>query len=321
MFHFVINVASSLFWAGLLLVLWKFGYLTYVLIRVYVLPNFGILTVDLKKYGEWAVVTGASDGIGKGYVEELAKRGLNIVLISRSHDKTTAVAREVERLYKVKVKVIVYDFSTVDAKNEDALKEELNGLDIGILVNNVGMSVVDHKLCEDYNVQKEVYPVCYVNIFSALLLTNIILKSMVLKERGIIIHISSIYGYISPGYPMVYPATKAFMSSYVKSLQEEVAMLPNVHHQLVTPSFVYTNMTDKVVNNADILVPYASTYAASAVRTIGLTDNAFGYWVHEIIGQLFLLSLPTWILQFTILYTVAKKQLKQMRADSKNKQD
>ncbi|CAM2114447.1 unnamed protein product [Caretta caretta] len=87
--------------------------------------------------GEWAVVTGAGDGIGKAYSLELAKRGLNIVMISRTLEKLQKVATEIEQATGRNVKIIQADF-TKDHIYEN-IEESLEGLEIGILVNNVGM--------------------------------------------------------------------------------------------------------------------------------------------------------------------------------------
>jgi len=75
---------------------------TYLLTRLY--------RVDLKSY-KWAVVTGASDGIGKQYAIALAKCGVNVVLISRSKDKLKAVEKEILDQCNVLVKIVVADFS------------------------------------------------------------------------------------------------------------------------------------------------------------------------------------------------------------------
>jgi 17beta-estradiol 17-dehydrogenase / very-long-chain 3-oxoacyl-CoA reductase len=66
---------------------------------------------NLKKYGDWAVVTGCTDGIGKAYAEKLAKKGLNIVLLSRSLDKLNELSTFITDKYKVKTKVIAVDFT------------------------------------------------------------------------------------------------------------------------------------------------------------------------------------------------------------------
>jgi 17beta-estradiol 17-dehydrogenase / very-long-chain 3-oxoacyl-CoA reductase len=72
---------------------------------------FGIGSLNLKKYGSWAVVTGCTDGIGKAYAESLAKKGLNIVLISRTLEKLQEQAKSIQEKYKVETKVISADFT------------------------------------------------------------------------------------------------------------------------------------------------------------------------------------------------------------------
>ena len=97
-----------------------------------------------KRYGGgWAVVTGATDGIGKAYCDEFAKSGFNIVLMARNSQKLEKVATEIQNKYKVLTKVIVYDFgklSTLESANDlkSMLNHELKDIDISILANNVG---------------------------------------------------------------------------------------------------------------------------------------------------------------------------------------
>ncbi|XP_063807559.1 very-long-chain 3-oxoacyl-CoA reductase-B-like [Pseudophryne corroboree] len=93
---------------------------------------------DLRKYGAWAVVTGASDGIGKAYAEELARRGLNVVLISRTLKKLQSVAEGIELQTGRKTKIIQVDF-TGGPEIYPKIEEGLKDMDIGILVNNVGI--------------------------------------------------------------------------------------------------------------------------------------------------------------------------------------
>ena len=66
--------------------------------------------------GGWAVVTGASDGIGKALAMELAKEGFDIVLIARNKDKTEAVAKEIRETHKVQTQVLVFDFTKLSTE-------------------------------------------------------------------------------------------------------------------------------------------------------------------------------------------------------------
>ena len=72
---------------------------------------FGFGLVNFKKYGTWAVVTGCTDGIGKSYVENFAKQGLNVVLISRSFEKLEEQSKHLQEKYSILTKVIAVDFT------------------------------------------------------------------------------------------------------------------------------------------------------------------------------------------------------------------
>jgi len=62
--------------------------------------------VDFRKLGSWAVVTGATDGIGLAYAKQLAQKKINIVLISRNEDKLRMCAKEIEATYRVKTRIV-----------------------------------------------------------------------------------------------------------------------------------------------------------------------------------------------------------------------
>uniref|UniRef100_A0A4W5PQ59 Hydroxysteroid (17-beta) dehydrogenase 12a n=1 Tax=Hucho hucho TaxID=62062 RepID=A0A4W5PQ59_9TELE len=98
--------------------------------RIWVWGNGQLLS---PKLGKWAVVTGATDGIGK-----LARKGFAMILISRSQDKLDNVARQLEEQYKVETKTIAVDFGLSDIYPK--IEAGLAGLEIGVLVNNVGIS-------------------------------------------------------------------------------------------------------------------------------------------------------------------------------------
>lgn len=95
-------------------------------------------------YQSWAVVTGATEGIGHGYAIELAKQGFNIVMIVRNHNSAKAVTEEIKKISeRVQVKTILADFSN-SATNPyifNDIYEQVKELDVAVLVNNVGVYV------------------------------------------------------------------------------------------------------------------------------------------------------------------------------------
>ena len=98
---------------------------------------------DLKKrYGDgWAIVTGASDGIGKAYAFELARRGFKVGLIARNKEKLDAVAEEIRKTHNTETKCVVFDFNVFYTEEViTKLKEKLEVFDkVSLLINNVGV--------------------------------------------------------------------------------------------------------------------------------------------------------------------------------------
>ncbi|XP_049282770.1 inactive hydroxysteroid dehydrogenase-like protein 1 [Anopheles funestus] len=234
------------------------------------------------KYGEWAVITGASDGIGKGYAEYLAQNHMDIVLIARNEEKLTRVANEISKKYSVRTKVLVADFSE-GPTIYDHLAKELLPLDVGILVNNVGVSY-ERAMCMDELSKKSVWDLLTVNVASVTMLCHMLVPSMKQRRRGLIVNISSLSAAAPAPYLTVYSAAKVYVRNFSMALREEL----RPHHvqvQTVLPGFVETNMTAFVANEykgqqvAKHLVQ-VEHYVRYAGFTIGKTDRTCGYWTH-----------------------------------------
>lgn len=234
--------------------------------------------VNLRKMGEWAVVTGASDGIGRAYCEELAARGLNIVLISRTLEKLESVAHDIEEASNVKTKVIVADFT---AGNEiyDTIRRELQGLEIGVLVNNVGVSYVYPEFFSNVpDGDKVMDSIIRANCVAGTMMTRICLPQMDQRRRGVIINVSS----ISAMHPLpllsTYAASKAYMDYLSQGLQAEYKER-GIYIQSVMPAYVSTKMSK--IRKATYMVPTATTYVREALNTIGIEHATYGYGPHK----------------------------------------
>ncbi|KAL7601645.1 hypothetical protein Lser_V15G24840 [Lactuca serriola] len=113
---------------------------------------------NLKKDGSWALVTGPTDGIGKAFAFQLASNGLNLVLVGRNLAKLNDVSDSIRTKFKqTQIKVVVVDFSCDLDHGIERLKETVAGIDVGVLINNVGVCYpydrffheVDDKLISD----------------------------------------------------------------------------------------------------------------------------------------------------------------------------
>ncbi|XP_075064539.1 very-long-chain 3-oxoacyl-CoA reductase-like [Mixophyes fleayi] len=235
---------------------------------------------DLSQYGRWAVVTGATDGIGKAYARELAKRGLDIVLISRTLDKLQKVATEIEKEFGRKTRIIQMDF-TKGSDLYQMIQEQVKGLEIGILVNNVGMKISENpaKFLDVPNIDKMLVGTINCNILSVIQMTQIILPQMVKRKKGLIINLSSETG--NRPYPssIVYSASKAFVDFFSRGLHVEYKG-QGITVQSVMPLLVSTDMTYRMKPN--LFIKSSQAYASEALNVVGYAQRTSGCLSHSL---------------------------------------
>jgi len=231
--------------------------------------------------GEWAVVTGATDGIGKGYAKQLAKRGINVFLISRSKEKLAATAEEIKGEYgDIQVRTLAFDFTEASHGSYEVIRKAVAGLHIGLLVNNVGTSygypeVLDLVPGGDDCVRD----VVVVNCLSAALMCRIVLPQMKERGKGAIVNIASASGFFPTPYLTVYSATKKFLGFLTKGLEMEYENT-GIFFQCVYPFFVATKLAK--IRRATFFAPNPDTFAKSAVGTIGIQTETTGYLGHAL---------------------------------------
>ncbi|XP_066986346.1 very-long-chain 3-oxoacyl-CoA reductase-like [Macrobrachium rosenbergii] len=277
------------------------------------------LNLNVKKTGEWAVVTGATDGIGKAYAFELARRGMKVVLISRTPFKLQNVAAEINTKYGVETKIIDVDFTKDDIY--DRIEKELQDLDIGVLVNNVGMSY-DHP--EYFNkiadADKVFDQLINCNVKSLTKMTRIVLPGMEERQRGLVINLSSLSSIIPAPFLAVYGATKAYIESLTESLGVEYAS-KNITFQCILPGYVVSNMSK--IRRPTLMAPTPTAFVRSSLRTTGVEKRTAGYFMHklQVFGIEFLkMHLPGSVLSsivFNQLQIVRNKALKRKEREAK----
>uniref|UniRef100_A0A8C4ZR51 3-ketoacyl-CoA reductase n=1 Tax=Gadus morhua TaxID=8049 RepID=A0A8C4ZR51_GADMO len=266
---------TPLMWVGAFTVASLALWLLYRLlsgIRIWVLGNGGLLS---PKLGKWAVVTGATDGIGKSYAEELARRGFSMMLISRSQDKLDDVAKSL-----VETRTIAVDFGRSDIYEK--IDAGLAGLEIGVLVNNVGVS---YSYPEYYlhipDLDNFITYMINVNITSVCQMTRLVLPRMAERSKGVILNISSASGMYPVPLLTVYSASKAFVDFFSRGLQEEYRR-QGIIIQSVLPFFVVTKMTR--IKKPTFDKPTPERYVAAELSTVGLQSQTNGYFPHAVMG-------------------------------------
>ncbi|XP_077079456.1 17-beta-hydroxysteroid dehydrogenase type 3 isoform X1 [Siphateles boraxobius] len=243
--------------------------------------------------GKWAVVTGGSDGIGRAYAEELSKLGMNVIVISRNQEKLDRAARKIELTTGGKVKVIAADFTKDDIYGH--IKENIEGLDIGILVNNVGIlpSQIPCKLLETSNLEERIHDVINCNVKAMVKMCRIVLPGMQQRGRGVILNVSSGIAKIPCPIYTLYSASKVFVERFSQGLQAEYKS-KGIIIQTVAPFGVSTSMTGH--QKPDMVTFTAEAFVRSSLRYLKAGDQTYGSVTHTILGGI-VQSIPTWVLQ------------------------
>jgi 17beta-estradiol 17-dehydrogenase / very-long-chain 3-oxoacyl-CoA reductase len=236
---------------------------------------------DPKKLGQWAVVTGATDGIGKAYSVAFAKKGMNVMLISRTEAKLEAVKKEIdEKNYGVETKYVVCDYSKFDDKSRDTVFQAIKDLDIGVLINNVGVSyrypVFFHELSND-----EIINLMEMNVNSTTWMTKFVIDGMIERKRGCIVNLSS--GSAMYTLPLLaeYSAAKSYIEKFSRALNAEYNA-KGVTCQCQNPFYVATKLAKM---RKSFTVPTPEKYVALAMKHIGYSDAVVSpYWFHAFQG-------------------------------------
>ncbi|XP_056388392.1 inactive hydroxysteroid dehydrogenase-like protein 1 [Hyla sarda] len=251
----------------------------YSFIKHQVFPRLFSNTNTILQYGEWAVVTGATDGIGKAYAEELASHGVSIILLGRSTEKLKNVSESISATYGVKTRFIVADLNK-GSEVFPSIKEALRDVDVGILVNNAGVCYEYPAFFTEVPEEKSL-EIINVNTAAAVMMVYVVLPGMLQRKRGAIINIASITSCAPVPLLNVYAASKAFLDSFTRALQYEYGS-HGIFIQSLIPGFVVTKMINfaEILRNKSIFVPLPKDYAHNAVRTIGTTLRTTGHWSH-----------------------------------------
>jgi len=157
------------------------------------------------KYGPWAVVTGASSGIGAAFARQLAQKGINLVLVARRIARLEELKQELESSCSIQIRLCQVDLSTEGFLPE--IIQVTRDIQVGLLGNSAGCSIVNDFL--ENELQREV-EMLQVNNRALLILTHHFGQQMKLRHKGGIILLSSVASFIPSPPWSHYVATKAY---------------------------------------------------------------------------------------------------------------
>jgi short-subunit dehydrogenase len=167
----------------------------------------------------YALVTGASTGIGYELAKLLAKDGKNLIIVSRDKNRLERVKTEVENEYQTRVKVLPRDLSDPKAPSEIFSEVEKEGVDVDVLVNSAGFGV--YGLFPETDFQEELEMI-QLHISSLTHLTKLFLKKMLENKFGRILNVASLIGFLPVPLFSVYSASKAYTKHFSEALACEL---------------------------------------------------------------------------------------------------
>jgi short-subunit dehydrogenase len=195
--------------------------------------------------GRWALVTGASAGIGTELARVFADHGFGVVLTARREDRLQALARELEP--RVPVRVVAADLADPDAPAQ--LHRATADIAVDALVNNAGFGAKAAFTDDDWESHAALIQVL---VTAVVQLTHLYLPGMVSRRYGRILNVASVAGLL-PGAPKrtLYGPAKAFVIKFSEALAGE-HVGDGVHVTALCPGFTYSEFHDVAGNRAEV---------------------------------------------------------------------
>ena len=223
--------------------------------------------------GKWALVTGATAGIGESFSRLLAEHGFNLVLVARDLPRLNERAAALEANFKVETKVIAADLATDSGCK--LIEDFIESNEVEVLINNAGFGINKSFLVSDLAAEQQMFDVL---VRTPMRLMHFILPKMKERNSGTLINVSSVAAWIAGG---TYSASKSYLTVLTESLHTELAGT-NVKVSVLAPGFTRTEFHQRgrmkmsalpnfMWLNADVLVAkaWADAQKGTAVSVPG----------------------------------------------------
>jgi short-subunit dehydrogenase len=171
----------------------------------------------VERFGPWALVTGASSGMGEAFARRLAELGLNLVLVARREDRLRKLADDLQRQYSVNARVVAADLSRDDFM--PFIQQTTDDLQVGLLVNNAGTATTGRFLDNDLDSE---LALLHVNNRAPLILAHHFGGLMRARGRGGMIFVSSTVAVVGVPSWSNYAASKAHDLVFAEGLAKEL---------------------------------------------------------------------------------------------------
>jgi len=232
----------------------------------------------------WALVTGATDGIGLGFAQELCQRGFNVILHGRNPQKLQKVQTQLARDYpQAKTRIVVFDASQPTEALEEQLRKCVGDLNLRVLVNNVGgQGGLTRKTYQTLveTTGEEVDKVMNLNARFMTQLTRILLPTLTRNAPSLILNISSIAALGLP-YLAVYGGSKGYLDSFTRALSAEMS----VEGKQVEVMGIRVGSVQSTGNDVEqgFFIPSSRRMAKAALERVGCGRVMLcAFWPHAL---------------------------------------
>jgi hypothetical protein len=206
----------------------------------------------------YALITGASKGIGKAIAFELAAKGYNLAIVARSEDLLQQVSREISSRHNVQVSYLALDLSAADAATEVFRWASQNNFNTTVLVNNAGYGLSG--AFESYPLEQHVN-MLQVNVTTLVQLTHLFLPELKKQRQAFILNIASSAAYQAVPYLSLYAGSKAMVLFFTRGLRHELRKT-SVSVPCISPG-----ATDTEFNSRAKIGPKAMKAAEKVIMT------------------------------------------------------
>lgn len=195
---------------------------------------------------KWALVTGGSSGIGREFVLELCRRGLNVIAVGRDTKRLEELVRQVKDVSGSTVLTYAVDLSL--SERVKTFIQDVSKYEVDLLINNAGFGLYGEFIQLE---QEEIEKMIEVNVKALTLLSHTFAKKMVERRLGGIINVASVAGHIPLPYFNAYAATKAYVYNFSIALWAELRKY-NVHVMCVSPGPTETRFFERAFKGQNI---------------------------------------------------------------------
>ncbi|XP_077975200.1 very-long-chain 3-oxoacyl-CoA reductase-like [Styela clava] len=282
--NILVETSSALYFAGVLALIYVSARTVFNLYTHFVI-YFTSAAVDYRRFGRWALVTNATDCLGKAFAKELAHMGMSIVLVGQHRDKLQKLAKEIESGCRVEARYVVVDFTktgevmdgeTMTSSAYDAIRNSIRDLEIGIVVNNVGLEQEFERSIDGFGNTKDrkkrpkrSLDFISCNCFFPLNVNQLVLPNMIKRGTGLVINISPAASQFVLPFCALYSTSMRFGDHFSQALSYECEK-NEIIVQSIQPMIGY-NL--KIVENAE-------NFASHSLKTVGKSRLSNGYYIH-----------------------------------------